>query len=271
MYNVQWLYIHTHHTQPMYMKLWDQTKLTKKENKFVICHLVCQLQTQYFQMSHIQFSSISGASCHMNHVLTNILRLPISSTKIYTTQKCKSKSCTQSKRPGWHSRVVDKGKQSGKKSSQCPTSHQWCPKWHPRVRNSCHWRCTQRLQCKCGRKQRFPQIWPWTVSLTTQNSTFAPGKGNKLNKAFHYPTKIFTWRLHGLGFCLWQIQRRVSFRLGKEASLLRTPDPAQINLEMQTYTNEMWTYGWKSALSKTGRVLSTSLWRVTQLCQSVGW
>ena len=24
------MYIHTHHTQPMYMKLWDQTKLTKK-------------------------------------------------------------------------------------------------------------------------------------------------------------------------------------------------------------------------------------------------
>ena len=138
--------------------------------------MVRQLQTQYFQMSHIQFSSISGASCHMNHVLTNILRLPISSTKIYTTQKCKSKSCTQSKRPGWLSRVVDKGKQSGKKSSQCPTSHQWCPKWHPRVRNSCHWRCTQRLQCKCGRKQRFPQIWPWTVSFTTQNSQICSQK-----------------------------------------------------------------------------------------------
>ena len=137
--------------------------------------MVCQLQTQYFQMSHIQFSSISGASCANQYTqATNIFNQNIHRLKSAKAKAAHSKS--KSKRPGWLSRVVDKGKQSGKKSSQCPTSHQWCPKWHPRVRNSCHWRCTQRLQCKCGRKQRFPQIWPWTVSFTTQNSQICSQK-----------------------------------------------------------------------------------------------
>ena len=63
-----------------------------------------------------------------------------------------------------------------------------------------------------------------------------PEKGHKLNRGFH--CWISTWRLHGLGFCLWQILLPVSFRLCKAACLSRSPDPAKVNLEMQTYTNE---------------------------------
>ena len=108
------MYIHTHHTQPMYMKLWDQTKLTKKKNKFVICHMVCQLQTQYFQMSHIQFSSISGASCANQYTqATNIFNQNIHDSKVqkqklHTERGAKDQGGSQ----GWSTKGSNRGKRA---------------------------------------------------------------------------------------------------------------------------------------------------------------
>ena len=106
----------------------------------------------------------------------------LSSQKKYTQKLGSLRPERMAKHKGSTQRWWTKGRNWGKKRSQCARSHP-CPKWHPRVWNSCHWQwcwwCTQRYNANPPRKQRFPQIWPWNVSLTTQNSTIAKINGGK--------------------------------------------------------------------------------------------